>query len=103
MWLNQRKCVGIWFGLDFEIWKEKGLSPLWVKFSASDFGRAFEVEIILQDPRYSFLNLIKLQDGSIALPIYLETSADKDKVNRGVVDQLRKLASILSVLCINNE
>jgi len=89
--------------LDYEIWKEKGLSPLWVKFSTSDFGRAFEVETILQGPRNSFQDLIKLQDGSIALPIYLETSADKDQVNRGVVDQLRNLANILSVLCINNE
>jgi len=103
IWLNQPKCVGIWFGLDYELWKENGLSPLWVKFSTSDFGRALEVETILQYPRNAFQDLIKLQDGSIAIPIYLETGADKDQVNRSVVDQLRSLARILSVLCGNTE
>jgi hypothetical protein len=33
VWLNEPNCVGIWFGLDYEIWKQYGVSPLWVKFS----------------------------------------------------------------------
>jgi len=48
VWLNERNNVGIWFGLDYELWKEYGVSPLWVRFSTTDFGRAYEVEPLLR-------------------------------------------------------
>ena len=95
VWLNEPNCVGIWFGLDYEIWKQYGVSPLWVKFSTTNFGRAHEIEPLLRSSIDKKHLLAALDDGSLVYSINLKTGADKDLVIQDVVDQLSELAELL--------
>jgi len=100
VWLNERNCVGILFGLDYELWKEYGVTPLWVHFSTTDFGRAFEVEPLLRSSLDRNHLLITLDDGSLVYSINIKTRGDKDRVIEDIVDQLRQLADKLNSLPI---
>jgi len=100
-WLNEPNKVGIWFGLDYELWKEYGVSPLWIKFSTTDFGRAYEVEPMLRSSIDNRHLLETLQDGSLVVSINIKTKVDKDQVIEDIVNQLRELADILKGLPTN--
>ena len=100
VWLDRKDRVGIWFGLDHELWKEYGVSPLWVKFSTTNFGRSYEVEPILRINLENQQTIITLHDGSLILPVNLKTGADKDQVILGIVEQLRDLTRLLASLPI---
>lgn len=103
IWLDQPKKVGIWFGLDFEFWKEFGNSPLWVQFSTTSFGRAYEVEPFLIDWQPYLQSYFKLNNGYVVLPINIATSADKDHVLQNIVTQLRELTNLLSELPLQSD
>lgn len=101
VWLNERNNVGVLFGLDYELWKEYGVSPLWVSFSTTNFGRAYEVEPLLRTSIDKKHLLVTLGDNSLAYSINLKTRVDKDQVLQDIVDQLRELADILNGLSTN--
>lgn len=95
LWLNEPNSVGIWFGLDHQLWKLYGVSPLWVKFSTTDFGRAYEIEPVLTASIDKTHLLVTLDDGTLAYSINIKTMVDKDQVIQDIVDQLKELANIL--------
>jgi hypothetical protein len=101
IWLNEPNSVGILFGLDYELWKEYGISPLWVKFSTTNFGRAYEVEPLLRESLDKKHLIDTLDDGSLVISINIKTKVDKDQVVEDIVEQLRELAFILKSLTIN--
>ncbi len=96
IWLNEPNSVGIWFGLDHQLWKAYGVSPLWVKFSTTEFGRAYDIEPVLRLSNDKTHLLVTLDDGTLAYSINIKTMVDKDQVIQDIVDQLKELADILS-------
>lgn len=101
--LGQFYQVGIWFGLDYTLWKEFGASPLWVVFSTTNWGRAFEVEPLLRKWKDNQRIYFKLQNDYLVLPINITAGADKDQVLQNIVNQLRELASLLSELPLKSD
>jgi len=96
--LGDSNKVGIWFGLDYKLWKTYGISPLWMRFSTTEFGRAYEVgpllETWVQDKHF----LSKENDGSIVIALNIEAGSDKDQVIAGIIDQFRELSHLFSSL-----
>lgn len=102
-WLNSRNNVGIWFGVDYDLWKTYG-SPLWLKFSATPtFGRASEISALLKIIPEDKHLIQKLDDGSLVLSINLQTGSDKDIVVYDVAKQVEQIAQTLSSIPLIEE
>jgi hypothetical protein len=90
--------AGIWFGIHFELWKRFGVTPLWVVFSHTDWGRGHEVRAILE-PWASQANVFTVtHDDGFAVAINVPVGQEQDSVVRSVVDQIRKIVEQLSAL-----
>ncbi|MBN2393907.1 MAG: hypothetical protein JXR84_24450 [Anaerolineae bacterium] len=92
------KGVGVWFGIHFPLWKKHGSTPLWLLFSPGEFGRAQEVQPILEPwaERQGIFSTFENNDLAVAVPI--ACGEDKDQVLRHVVDFLKGIAEVLSPL-----
>lgn len=95
---REKHFVGVWYGIDYKLWKTYGVSPLWLVFSTTDFGRAYEVRGLLENQNNEANFFVKLPDGSLALAINLLTGADKDQVTKDIVNQFRNILILLSDL-----
>ena len=95
--------VGAWFGTDFRRWRERGSTPLWLVFSATDFGRALEVRSVLS-PWAERKGLDRsLQGDEFGVGINLVPGEEQEQVIRSIVNQLRSLASELTSLTAGDE
>lgn len=89
---------GCWFGIDFRLWRQYGCTPLWLVFSRTAFGRAPEVQAILEPWADNAAILTKFDDDRYVIGIDLLTGEDFDAVVRSVADQLKVIANELAVL-----
>jgi len=89
--LFNQKGVGIWFGIDYSLWREFG-EPLWFKFLNDNFGHANLVEPILKHTISKRNYIKKLNNGDVALSIHLETRVEKDRVIESIIEQMRDVA-----------
>jgi hypothetical protein len=89
--------VGAWFGVDFNLWKAHG-TPLWLKYTNSNFGRAAEVEPLLREWNQGDHQLAKKRDGEFAISINLATGVEKDELIEMIIDQIREMGKALSDL-----
>ena len=91
---------GLWFGLDFRLWKEFGGTPLWVKFStAVDWGRARDVRRRLENwatPK-GIVTATK-RDGSFVVAIDIPSGEDDDQVVSKILERFKGIQSELSKL-----
>lgn len=95
-WLNSQGCVGVWFGVDYDLWKTYGL-PLWLKFSPTPtFGRSAEVEPMLRTQPVGNHLIQKLDDDSLAVSINIQPGSDKDRVINDAANQIESIAEALS-------
>lgn len=90
--------VGIWLGIHFDYWKKHGITPLWLLFSGSDWGRALEVRPLLEPWAAKEGVFTTFQNNELAVAIDIATGEDKDQVVRKVVDRLKGIAEVLKVL-----
>jgi hypothetical protein len=90
--------AGFWFGIHFSLWKKHGGTPLWLLFSASDFGRLHEVQPILEPWTAREGVFTTMQNGELAVAVDIAFGEDKDQVVRSVVDHLKGIADILHAL-----
>ena len=98
IWLGGGNGVGLWLGVDFELWKTHGISPLWLRFSTTNYGRSYEVKPFLDSWEQDRHYLLQLEDGSLALSMEILSGANKDQVVRHLLDQFRNLARVLKAL-----
>jgi hypothetical protein len=90
---------GLWLGLHFDLWKKHGRSPIWAVFAASEWGRAVEVQSLLEPWAKDKGVLVASQpNGDFAVALDLPIGEEKDEVIRQIVEQLREMGSILSIL-----
>ena len=92
------KGVGVWFGIHFPLWKKHGATPLWLLFSPGQFGRAQEVQPILEPWAERQGLLFTFENNDFAVPVPIACGEDKDQVLRHVVDFLKEIAEVLSPL-----
>ena len=96
--LGMSNQVGVWFGLDYMLWKNYGISPLWMRFSTTDFGRAYEVRPLLESWVQDKCFWDKEDDDSIVLAVNILTGSGRDQVLSGIIDQFRDLFELFTAL-----
>jgi hypothetical protein len=90
--------VGFWFGINYRLWKEHGESPLWMVFSTGGFSLTQEVHSLLESWATNEELFTTFQNGEFAIAIDIVTGEEKDRVIVEVVDQMKKIANVLSKL-----
>ena len=91
--------VGMWIGTHFGLWKKYGGTPLWAVFSANDWGRAREVQALLEPwAAQKRVFATNHDDGSFVVAINIKTGEDKDQVVAGIVACLEEMVGYLAVL-----
>lgn len=94
---NER--VGIWFGLNFDLWKKHGTTPLWAYFYTTSFGRASEVRALIEPWAVKNSVVVATEpDGSFVLGIDVPHNEEKNIVVRRIADRLKEIGEILSEL-----
>lgn len=85
--------AGCWIGLSHWGWLAHGRSPLWLRFSADDWGQGNRLRELFrpwaaQDPPRAVLDG---DDRDVHIPLRLQTGVEKDGVVADVVRQLREI------------
>jgi hypothetical protein len=88
------KEYGVWFGLHFKLWREHGISPLWLFFSLG-WGRALDAERILHPwcRSHHIFGVAESEDYAVAID--MAVGEEKEVVLRGIVDQLKAIYDVL--------
>ena len=90
--------VGAWIGMDFELWRQHGGTPIWLTFWSGDFGRAVQVRRILE-PWATRKGLSSCSENDrFAIGLNLLAGEGKDVVVRSIVDDIESIATELSEL-----
>ena len=93
-----RHDVGIWLGAYWKLWKEHGLSPLWLIIYHNEngnFSPAHKIRSILEPwaAKEGIFTTWDEHDFSIAMN--LATGVELDPVVKGIVDRFRKIAELI--------
>jgi len=91
------KHAGLWIGIHFGLWKKHGLTPLWTLFYDHWEG-ATGVRTLLEPWAAKRHVFATHEDDYFAVSLDIAFGEDKDEVVRGVVNRLREIADVLSVL-----
>jgi hypothetical protein len=96
--LSGPQGVGIWFGIHFGLWRKLGGTPLWLVFFTTTFGRAAEVQKLL-DPWVAKRGIFaSRQNIGYVVAIDIETGEERDRVVQAIVERLGAVAEALSPL-----
>ena len=92
-YLRMHGRFGLWLGIDFEVWGEVGITPLWWVFNDGDWsgvaGRFPTVRTLFDDVRH-------YEDhGSLYIPIRLAIGVERDRVIEHAVEQMSAIADTL--------
>ena len=92
-YLRVHERFGLWLGIDLEVWREAGITPLWWIFNDGEFsgvaGRLQTIRELFDDVQY-------YEDaGTLYIPIRLKTSVERDRVVEDAVAQMSRIAHTL--------
>lgn len=90
--------VGAWLGIHFGLWRKHGGTPLWLIFGDDEWGRAQEVQQLIEMSPINKDIPPSVNYKQYAIPLYLPTGQEKDAVVRYLVDRLREIAEVLGEL-----
>lgn len=93
--LSDERGVGVWIGIHFGLWKTHGVTPLWLLFSQSTFGRVLEARPLLESWAAKKGVFTTFQNDELAVAIDLAFGEDKDEVVKRVVKLLNEIADVL--------
>jgi len=93
IYLRKRGEFGAYLALDFELWRKFGLSPIWLKFHYTDFGRAEEAAALLS--KANFYIDYGANPRSVVTPIMLAHSSDRQKVIEASAQEIRAINQVL--------
>ena len=91
-YLRAHEKFGLWFGIELEVWRDAGITPLWCLFQNSEFcGVAGHFEKI----RELFDDVRVYENELLYVPIRLKTGVERDRVVEDAVDQMKRIADKL--------
>jgi len=103
---SDEQGVGVWLGIHFGLWKLYGETPLWAVFSGTDWGRAREVQALLEPWATQNGVFTASQDNNederFVVAINIEFGEEKDQVTNAIADRLKEMAFVLSGLKSNS-
>ena len=77
----------LWLGISFEIWRDEGISPLWLSFSRNTGVVADHFKAIPE----LFRDVRSYKDG-LYVPIHLKIGVEREKVVEDAVAQIERIA-----------
>ena len=94
-YLYMHGCLGLWLGVDLDLWRDLGTTPLWWVISAKEWSGVKRV----WDELDRMFDDICTRNGSKCLPIRLRTGVERDIVIAHAADQMVAIADrIVSAL-----
>ena len=88
--------LGLWLGVDLDLWRESGRTPLWWKIQEDEW---YGVEGVWHELEEIF-DEVRTQGRWKCIPIQLKAGVEKDEVIAGAVDQM---VAIADRLCGRND
>ncbi len=91
---------GLWLGIEFEVWRDAGITPLWLMLDNSEFsgvtGRHQTIRELSDD--------VQLYEdaGVVYIPVRLKTGVERDRVVDEAVGQISQIADTLRETFPNN-
>jgi hypothetical protein len=85
--------AGVWFGIEFDLWKIYGGTPLWAVFANSDWGRARKVRDPLE--RWTTQHGIfatSHEDDSFVVAIDIPFGEEKEQTVKAIAGRLKEIA-----------
>jgi len=90
------ETVGLWFGLHLGLWKKHGISPLWLEFANTTWGRASEVRALLEPWAAGCGAFVGTEpDGACVVAVRVACGEEKTKVVQSVLGQFREIHGVL--------
>ncbi|MBN1812563.1 MAG: hypothetical protein JXA14_12060 [Anaerolineae bacterium] len=93
-----KQGTGMWVGVHFDLWRRHGVTPLWLVFASSEFGRAQEVRSLVEPWAAKEGVFTTSQSDEFLVAIDIEVGEGRDRVIRVIVDRLKMIAGALSTL-----
>lgn len=100
-WYNAGRYVNspqatLWIGVEADLWRRYGSSPLWIVFISNEWGRAQEVRSALRD--WMDQNPPRMFDATygIVIPIELRTGSEKEAVIKHAISQIAEICERLA-------
>lgn len=90
--------AGAWLGIHFGLWKSHVVTPLWVLFSQSEFGRAQDVRLLIEPWASRKRILTATNNHYFAIALDIPAGEEKAGVVRSLVDDIKEIASALQSL-----
>jgi hypothetical protein len=84
--------AGAWIGIDHAYWSRYGITPLWVRFDSSEYGRALFVLEALK--AWASPRLFEV-DGSALVPLTVLPDVARERVLEDLLEQLKRLHAAL--------
>jgi hypothetical protein len=97
-WMPGKQGAGAWFGIHFGLWREHGVTPLWLLFSDTDWGRKVEVRALIEPWADKNGILTATYAGVYAIALRVPVREESEGVIRSIVDQLKAIAGALRTL-----
>lgn len=98
IWVPEDQAAGAWIGINFDLWKSHGTTPLWLLFEDSKFGRAQEVSHLLEPWAIHNGILTATLNSTFAIGLDVPVGEEKTEVIRSLVDKLGAIGTLLSDL-----
>jgi len=83
--------IGLWFGIELEVWRDAGMTPLWWRIENTEFYGAGDRFDTIPD----LFDDVKSCKGKHYLPIRLKTGVERDRVVEDAVAQMTRIANTL--------
>ena len=87
-YLYMHDRLGLWLGVDLDLWRDAGTTPLWWEMSESDWSGVEGV----WDKLDGMFDDIRIRGGSKCVPIRLKTGVERDAVIAHAADQMVAIA-----------
>lgn len=82
------QLVGLWLGVDMDLWRDAGTTPLWWVMGNSEWNG---VQAVWEELDRMFDD-IRVRGGSKCLPVRLRTGVERDAVIADAADQMEEIA-----------
>jgi hypothetical protein len=93
--------AGAWLGVNHQHWSRYGITPLWISFHGSEYGRA---QLVLEALKSWGPPRLFEQDGRALIPLTILPDVTREKVLEDLLDQLKLLhAALQSTVAVDHD
>ncbi len=87
--------AGIWLGVRFDLWKSHGISPLWLVFNNTEFGKSEEARPLIERWAAKNRRLTTVDEYQLAIALDIPVGEEKEAIVHSLVQDLKEIAAVL--------